>query len=86
LVIVQKRQKTIKSDQNGYGSRTDSSKSAQKRRAQFNILVPEPLWRYPEGRSRPKKARQNAIFTVDKNVSHRKCVRLTSKTGMREKG
>jgi hypothetical protein len=81
LVIVKKRQKTIKSDQNGRASRTDSSKSAQKRRAQFNIFAPEPLWRYQEGRSAPKKARQNAIFTVDKNVSHRKCARLTAKTG-----
>jgi hypothetical protein len=86
LAIVQKRQKTIKSDQNGYGSSTVSSKSAQKRRAQFHIFAPEPLWRYQEGRSAPKKARQNAIFTVDKNVSHRKCTRLKSKTGMREKG
>jgi hypothetical protein len=55
LAIVQKRQKTIKSDQNGYGSSTVSSKSAQKRRAQFNIFAPEPLWRYQEGQSGQKK-------------------------------
>jgi hypothetical protein len=43
FVGVQKRPKTIKSDQNGRASSTVSSKSAQKRRAQFNILVLKPL-------------------------------------------
>jgi hypothetical protein len=61
LAIVQKRPKTIKSDQNGRALSTVLSKSAQKRRAQFNILAPEPLWRYQEGRSDPKKAPKSAL-------------------------
>jgi hypothetical protein len=77
LAIVQKRPKTIKSDQNRRNSSTNSSKSAQKNLAQFNIFMLKPLWRYQEGRSDPKKARQNALFTVEKNVSHRKRALLT---------
>jgi hypothetical protein len=70
---VQKRPKTIKSDQNGRASSTVSSKSAQKRRAQFNILVPEPPWRYQEGRSAPKKGAKSApktCFSENENATY----------------
>jgi hypothetical protein len=72
---VQKRPKTIKRDQNGRASSTVSSKSAQKRRAQFNILVLQPLWRYQEGRSDPKKVPKSApktCFSENQNATYGK--------------